>query len=304
MIPHKLQLKNFLSYGSTLQTIDFGTYHLICLSGKNGHGKSALLDAMTWAVWGQARKTNTSVKADQGLLRLGQTQMMVIFDFECNGQRYRIRREYMQTHGKSYAVLEFGIIDHATDKLIPLTDKTIKATQNTIENTLRLDFDSFVNSAFLRQGNANEFSKKSSKDRKEILATILGLNRYDLIRKIALQKIKDAQTKEQTINAFVQKIALDLQHKQSIQEKLTRLSEHNNSIISEEQRLLCAKEEIMRLKQKIALAQQKVSIYTAQYNEMRTEAKKELENVKSLLKIWRTTRQKSKQLLDSALIKK
>src|SRR5947209_12315412 len=97
MIPVKLQIKNFLSYGSQVQTINFEPYQLICLSGKNGHGKSALLDAITWALWGQARKVMGAAKADQGLLRLGQTQMLVIFDFEFNGIMYRIRREYMET---------------------------------------------------------------------------------------------------------------------------------------------------------------------------------------------------------------
>ena len=67
MIPLKLQIKNFLSYGSEIQTIDFGHYNLICLSGKNGHGKSAMLDAITWALWGQARKLAGNSKADQGL---------------------------------------------------------------------------------------------------------------------------------------------------------------------------------------------------------------------------------------------
>ena len=67
MIPLQLSLKNFLSYGAHLQTIDFSPYNLICLAGKNGHGKSALLDALTWALWGQARKINGAVKADEGL---------------------------------------------------------------------------------------------------------------------------------------------------------------------------------------------------------------------------------------------
>ena len=62
MIPHTLQLKNFLSYGPDMQTIDFRPYQLMYLSGKNGHGKSALLDAMTWAVWGIARKVTTAVQ--------------------------------------------------------------------------------------------------------------------------------------------------------------------------------------------------------------------------------------------------
>src|SRR5947207_5450662 len=114
MIPHKLQLKNFLSYGPQLQTIDFSGHSLICFSVKNGHGKSALLDAMTWALWGQARKVAGAAKADQGLLRLGQTQMLVVFDFLFGGKRYRIRREYMETYGKPINSLEFGMIDAET----------------------------------------------------------------------------------------------------------------------------------------------------------------------------------------------
>lgn len=183
MIPHKIQLKNFLSYGPQLQTVDFSSHDLICLSGKNGHGKSALLDAMTWALWGQGRKILGTAKPDAGLLRLGQTQMLVIFDFEFGGKLYRIRREYMETHGKPLSVLEFGLINPETEEFIPLTDKTIRATQAKIEQTLRLDFDAFTNSAFLRQGNSNEFSKKSPKDRKQILAAILGLDQYEVIRK-------------------------------------------------------------------------------------------------------------------------
>ncbi len=168
MIPLALRIKNFLSYGPEIQTISFGPYPLICLSGKNGHGKSALLDAITWAVWGQARKVGGAAKADEGLLRLGQTQMMVSLDFFCNGQAYRVRREFAVTYGKPYAALDFGILDQLTDNVVSLTDKTIRATQEKIETMIGLDFDSFVNSAFLRQGQSNEFSKKSPKERKEI----------------------------------------------------------------------------------------------------------------------------------------
>jgi exonuclease SbcC len=90
MIPLKISIKNFLSYGAETQTIDFSQYPLICFSGKNGHGKSALLDALTWAIWGQARKISSSVKADHNLLRLGQDFMMVSLDFVINNQIYTI----------------------------------------------------------------------------------------------------------------------------------------------------------------------------------------------------------------------
>ena len=54
MIPLKLQLRNFMCYRDPT-VLDFTGIHLACLTGDNGHGKSALLDAITWALWGKAR---------------------------------------------------------------------------------------------------------------------------------------------------------------------------------------------------------------------------------------------------------
>lgn len=192
MIPKKLQIKNFLSYGPDTQIIDFAAYNLICLSGKNGHGKSAMLDAITWALWGQARKTTGTTKADEGLVHLGQKHMLIVFDFEINGINYRVRREFVKTQSNPFSALDFGIVK-SDDTFTTLTDKTIKATQAKLEKTIGITYDSFINSAFLRQGQANEFSKKSPKERKEILATILQLERFEDLKKIALEKSKNLQ---------------------------------------------------------------------------------------------------------------
>ena len=227
MIPLQLQIKNFLSYGPEIETINFEPYHLICLSGKNGHGKSALLDAITWAVWGHARKTGGVSKSDQGLLRIGQTQMLVCLDFVVKNNQYRIRREFMQTYGKPLANLEFGMLDNDLQKIIPLTGKTIRATQASIEKTLNLDFDSFINSAFLRQGNSNEFSKKSPKERKEILANILGLNHFETIKKIALEKIRSAHAQKNILQALLDKLTIELGSHEAL---IIRLKEIEQSL--------------------------------------------------------------------------
>ena len=71
MIPLKLRLSNFMCYRDE-QTLDFSGIHLACLTGDNGHGKSALLDAMTWALWGRAR-----ARRDDELIALGETEMWV-----------------------------------------------------------------------------------------------------------------------------------------------------------------------------------------------------------------------------------
>jgi exonuclease SbcC len=222
MIPLKLHIKNFLSYGSELQTIDFTPHHLICLSGKNGHGKSALLDAITWALWGVARKTATSVKPDQGLLRLGQNHMMVILDFELGSHTYRVRREFTFHYGKAISSLEFGIINAHSASLVPLTEKTTRDTQRVIEQTINLDCETFINSAFIKQGQSHSFSKKSAAERKEIFATILGLNQYEIIRKRALEQVKEAHTKEKTIQAIQEKISHELKAKEELEQALQK----------------------------------------------------------------------------------
>lgn len=290
MIPLKLQIKNFLSYGATLQTIDFAPYHLICLSGKNGHGKSALLDAITWAIWGQARKISGVAKADTHLLRLGQQQMLVILDFEFNQRHYRIRREFALTHGKQYASLDFALIEF--DKTISLTNKTIRETQAVIETTVGLDFESFINSAFLRQGQSNEFSKKSPKERKDILGTILGLNHYELLKKKALDKVKNATMEIAHLSKFQEK----LNH------ELIRLPELTASVLTVNQSLAILDEhEKLCVTQKNALNDKKnqlqaeknqQSLITLQCNQKEEEVAKTIRSLQENYEQWRLLHKK------------
>ncbi len=295
VIPHKIQLKNFLSYGSELQTIDFTPYHLICLSGKNGHGKSALLDAITWALWGQARKTAGTIKADQGLLRLGQTQMLVIFDFEFNGQLYRIRREFMQTYGKPYATLEFGLLDPTTDTLIPLTDKTIRATQSKIDQTLHLDFNSFTNSAFLRQGNANEFSKKSPRDRKQILASILGLDQYEKIRKLASERVKTALSEKNVLCTLQEKRNEELQYLPEIQKNSVEIGKKINALKKQERDAHNKQKKLGEKHKEIVEAQKKQALLTFQLEQLEQEKQKTQEQLRKIFNYWRTIRKRQRK---------
>lgn len=296
MIPLKLCIKNFLSYGDT-QEIDFTGYHLICLSGKNGHGKSALLDALTWALWGQARKITGSSKADLGLMRLGQKQMMVCLDFQLGSQLFRVRRELEISRGKATASLDFGIVGHTNETFIPLTDKTIRATQHKIDETLRLDFDSFINSAFLRQGQANEFSKKSPKERKEIFAAILGLNRYEEIKKLALEKSRLASNEHQTHLMLCAQLKQEILKKDAVQQdlllltqELTTVAEHDKKtkelidILAQEKKKLVAhqrdKDQLLFKKQQLTtqqLAQQ--ALFRDHYGAWKLVSKKSLQSI-------------------------
>src|SRR5690242_12415743 len=130
MIPLKLCVKNFLSYGSQPQIIHFEAYHLICLSGKNGHGKSALLDALTWVLWGWGRQAPGTCKTDGHLHRVGGSEMVVGLDFFRNGVTFRVRRGLTIPKNKRVARLGFGVVEPGEEgRFRSLTEKTIRETQ-------------------------------------------------------------------------------------------------------------------------------------------------------------------------------
>ena len=95
MIPRRLRLRNFLSYRDC--ELDFSPLHLATLAGKNGDGKSALLDAITWALWGEARG-----RVEDDRIRHGADDMRVELDFEVDGDPYRVIRK--RTRGRSALV--------------------------------------------------------------------------------------------------------------------------------------------------------------------------------------------------------
>ena len=195
MIPVALRLKNFMSYGTDAPVLDFEQFQVACLSGRNGQGKSALLDAITWALWGEARKSSGGHKPDDELVRIGQREMQVEFVFDIEGERYRIVRSYHRSaSGKtSKPHLELHLREMGNGEYRPLTGASMRETQQHIDTVVGLDYDTFINSAFLLQGRSDEFTKKRPGERKEILSRILNLSRYEALYEMAVGRERDAR---------------------------------------------------------------------------------------------------------------
>jgi exonuclease SbcC len=273
------------------------------LSGKNGHGKSAILDAMTWAVWGQARKTINAVKPDQGLLRLGATQMMVIFDFVVNGQLYRVKREFIQASAKQLAYLEFGMIND-DGSIVPLTDKTIRATQDVIERTIRLDYESFVNSAFLRQGHANEFSKKSPKDRKEIVSTILGLQQFDVLKRRALEHAKEAIEQRNTLQAIQETLIKQIPNAEELAQQIAAFNVQVCHIQEQDKALADEKQRFDAAYAAYTVQQKEYERAQFTYEQEHMLYQKQLDLMRGIWKRWRTIQAKFRTMPDYRLVEK
>ncbi len=190
MIPLSLRLKNFLSYRENVPTLDFAGIHVACLCGQNGHGKSALLDAITWSLWGKARG-----KSQDGLISYGADECSVELDFSSRGVHHRVARSHARAGGKrrqGSTDLQLQVISDAGPTPIP--GNSVRETQAKIDQLLGMDYDTFTNSAFLLQGRADEFTNKTPSERKAVLSKILGLELYDRLQDIAKSKL--SQTAE------------------------------------------------------------------------------------------------------------
>lgn len=254
MIPVKLALKNFLSYGEDVPPLDFTQFHIACLSGNNGQGKSALLDALTWAVWGEGRKASQEKKADSSLLRIGQKDMQVEFVFDLEGDRYRIIRTFSLVKKGSRSGLEFQVFNQEDNEYISLTGPSLRKTQEKITKTLRIDYQTFINSAFILQGRIDEFSRKSARERKEILSEILGLSRYDELANLAKSHLREINniimTKEGRLEYIYQETANLNFYKEKIKELSESYKDISRKIKTEEVKVGKLKEEINLLKHK------------------------------------------------------
>ena len=182
MIPRRLRLRNFLSYRDC--ELDFSPLHLATLAGKNGDGKSALLDAITWALWGEARG-----RVEDDRIRHGADDMRVELDFEVDGDPYRVIRK--RTRGRSGA-LDFFQVD-SQGGLRPITGGTSRETQAELNRRVHMDHQTFINSVFLVQGRSNEFTMQTPLKRKEVLRKVLGLERYEELSRHANDRRKTAE---------------------------------------------------------------------------------------------------------------
>ncbi len=164
--------------------------HLACITGLNGAGKSSLLDAITWGLFGQSRSKSDDDIVNRLAVVKGEAAE-VRFTFILEGVTYRVVRR--KEAGKTMN-LEFQV---ATDegKWKSLSEGRLRETQGVIESVLNMNFDTFVNSSFLLQGKADEFTTKTPNKRKEILADLLGVNEWDLYKEAAAEKRKESENR-------------------------------------------------------------------------------------------------------------
>lgn len=286
MIPLKLELYNFLAYCEP-ESLDFAGLHVVCLSGENGAGKSALLDAITWALWGKARS-----KTDDELIHHGRPEMGVTFTFQLGNHIYRVTRQRQagkstRSGGKSpgRTLLDLQIEHNGTWR--SLGGDNVHQTQAKITELLRLDYDTFIHSAFLMQGRADAFTIKPPAERKQVLADILGLEQWEEYDRRAKERLDGVKGELDRITYQLEEIDKELAQRGDIEKELELAQAEVVRLSAEREQADAAEREIDLYEQKLQgigqqQAEQEARFQAAQRELMRIQ--QQLEEARRQLK--------------------
>ena len=183
MRPLRLRLKGFTSFRDE-QEIDFSTLDLFAIAGPTGAGKSSLLDAMTYALYGCVERVGGECAQ---LISQGLPSMAVTLEFDVSGERWRVtRRTYRKAATET-------VLEHFVDGAWKPEAGKVRDVNERIGELIGLDYDGFTRAVLLPQGKFDQFLAGDAKDRRRILTDLLDLHLYERMQKHALASAKQSK---------------------------------------------------------------------------------------------------------------
>lgn len=283
MKPIKLTIKGLQSFEQE-QVIDFfklTEFGIFGIFGETGSGKSTILDAITFAIYGDIVRIRES-RADklEHLININSNEMRVAFIFQLNQDKYEIIREIkLKKNERLISSKKQFLIKN--DNIV--ADKDISIKQE-IENIIGLSIEDFTRSVILPQGKFNEFLKLSGSDRRNMLERLFNLEKYGkkLIEKVRTKIIQittDINAKENQIlgkgsfseeelensinrlkeigeiNTLLSNEIETLQGNFFEKEKIFKLQEEHQILINKKLEFENQKNEILKIKENIDLSE-------------------------------------------------
>lgn len=235
MIPLKLKLYDFLSHDNS--EIDFTRFKSALILGSydgslersNGSGKSSIVRAISWALFEKTdhRKKDGVVKHDKKCCK-------VIFEFDVNGQYFKLTRKRDKVISESDIIIEQRNPD-GTYKDISCDTNTL--TNQKLEEIVGFNYDVFVNSIYFKQNDVALFTSSTAGKRKDIVKSLLQIEQWDKFQKEAREKarsiqiqIEEKQKNGLNIDTLRSKLTEADNEISNAQNKLTDLNKKHNDI--------------------------------------------------------------------------
>ncbi len=241
----ELELEGFTSFRSR-QNLDFSNLDLFAITGPTGAGKTSLLDAITFALYGHVARFGKDAKASE-LASQGKDKLTVSFRFSVRGVEYRVTRTWRKRPKteETKVILE-GLNNGGWEKL----ETKDRGVSDRVEQILGMDFDTFTRVILLPQGKFDEFIKGNKTKRREILRDLAKFEIFEKMRKQANEKATLVKKEYEFLERQLADLQLPIEAHFSEKERELTTIEQQLPILNEEvlksQKILEQAEELFK----------------------------------------------------------
>lgn len=223
MRPVRLQLQGFTAFRDRSEIV-FGDEAVFALTGPTGSGKSSLIDAMVFALYGSVPRYGDR-RAVEPVISLGREEARVRFDFTVGGAEFSAARVVRRTkHGATTA--EARLEGPGTSVL------GAREVTDAVEQLLGLGFDHFTKSVVLPQGAFAEFLHDSGSERRALLRRLLDVDIYGRVRALADARAKEAEIRVEYLTSALADLTADEDAVSAAKERIARLESVRSELVS------------------------------------------------------------------------
>ena len=179
MRPERLEVEGFTAFRDKA-VVDFKDSDLFAFVGPTGSGKSSLVDAILFALYGIVPRLGKATV--EPVISLGRNEARIRFDFTVGEKAYTAARVVRRT--KSGASTVEARLEGGPESIMGADEVT-----EAVEGLLGLGFDHFTKCVVLPQGQFAAFLQDPAAKRQELLRQLLDLGRYRRVRELAVERI-------------------------------------------------------------------------------------------------------------------
>lgn len=216
MRPLELVVNGFRSYAEEAR-FDWRGRRLVGVVGPIGSGKSSLLDAIAFALYGRTPATTDT----HTLINQRQPEARVQLTFRVDGDAWQVVRAIKAKGQSQHALYPFDETTGTADRGAAITGQ--HAVTARVTRLLGLDFNAFSRSILLAQNRFAEFLNATATDRDRVLKGVFGLDRIGAMQEVARERLKEA---ERDANDLAQRIAEVAAARTRVQERRTKREAH------------------------------------------------------------------------------
>lgn len=195
MIPIQLTLEGIYSYQER-QKIDFENLTeagLFGIFGAVGSGKSSILEAISFALYGETERLNARDRRTYNMMNLKSNRSYIEFDFiNSENKKYRATREFKR-NSKNFEDVKTPLVTFYEWK----NNNWIPLDHSNAEQIVGLSYANFKRTIIIPQGQFKEFLELGAAERTNMMKEIFGLQRFDLQNNVSIINAKNRSELDQ-----------------------------------------------------------------------------------------------------------